>query len=93
MNHSTGAEASLAREIGACYIAASFIVRWQDGIMDTPPADSSDLHASLRHSASRISLRTMIRTPLSDECGCHRLRTLTAKEDVRFAQGQRGLTC
>lgn len=93
MNHSTGAEASLAREIGACYVAASFIVRWQDGILDAPPADSSELHASLRHSASRISLRTMIRTSLTQSCGCHKLRTLTAVEDVHFAQGERGGSC
>lgn len=93
MNHSTGAEASLAREIGACYVAASFIVRWQDGIMDRTPEDSTALHEKLRHPASRISLRTMMRATLGQECGCHKLRTLTRKEDVRFAQNQRGITC
>lgn len=87
VNQSIGPEASAAREIGACFISATFIVRYQDGICEGTPDEVDAIHHDLAHVASRISLLALIRTPLSTTCGCHALHVTRPADYAVNAQG------
>ena len=87
MNQSIGPEASAAREIGACFISASFIVRFQDGILDGAVDEVDQIHKDLAHVSSRISLLTMMRATLTTECGCQSLHVTRPPKYAINAQG------
>lgn len=89
INQSIGAEATVMREIGACFVSASYIVRHQDGIAPHFPADGLDrIHNDLAEVSSRISLLAMARATLSDACGCAQLRMERPPEYAVNAQGR-----
>jgi 5'-methylthioadenosine phosphorylase len=87
MNQSIGPEASAAREIGACFISASFIVCFQDGILEGVTDEVDQIHKDLAHVSSRISLLTMMRASLTTECGCEGLHVRRPAEYAVNAQG------
>ena len=70
VNQSIGPEASAMREIGACFISASYIVSFEESIVAGSWEDLDTIHADLAEIASRISLRTIARAELSGGCGC-----------------------
>jgi 5'-methylthioadenosine phosphorylase len=88
INQSIGPEASVAREIGACFVSASFIVRFQDGILDRQAEEVDKIHRDLADVASRISLRTMMQADLTDECGCRALHVSRPQDYAINAQGR-----
>ena len=73
-NQSIAPEATHAREIGACFISGSYVVNYVDGIIPGVWGDLDKVHEELGDAASRISLRAMARTELTDTCGCRALR-------------------
>lgn len=86
INQSIGPEASAAREIGACFVSASFIVRFQDGIVPGAVDEVDRIHRDLAHVGSRISLLTMMRAPLTDACGCRALHVIRPADYAIVAQ-------
>lgn len=74
VNQSIAPEATHAREIGACFISASYVTNFVDGIIPGTWGDLDKLHEEVGDAASRISLRAMARTELTDICGCQALR-------------------
>lgn len=87
INQSIGPEASAMREIGACFASASYVVCWEDGVVDGPAIDIDPIHHTLRHVSTRISLLAMARAELTDACGCAALRIVRAPEYASFAPG------
>lgn len=89
INQSIGAEATVMREIGTCFAAASYIVRHQDGIAPAFRADGLDtIHSDLAAVSSRISLLATARTPLTESCGCASLRMARPPDYAINAQGR-----
>jgi 5'-methylthioadenosine phosphorylase len=88
MNQSICPEAGSAREIGACFASASYVVCYEPGIA-TADDDLDAIHGDLALPASRISLQAMIAASLSDECGCARLRVERPSDYATVAQGGR----
>lgn len=70
INQSIGPEASAMREIGTCFISASYIVSYEETIIAGSWEGLDDIHADLAEAASRISLLTIARAELSEVCGC-----------------------
>lgn len=88
LNQSIGAEATAMREIGACYASASYIVRNHIDVDSSRSDRNLDrLHSELALAASRISLRAIAGTTLSDECGCAALRAARPPGYAINAQG------
>lgn len=87
-NQSIGPEATAMREIGACFASAGYIVRNHIDVRRArTDANLDRLHHEYALAASRISLRTMARITLSDECGCAALRTPRPEGYAINAQG------
>ena len=76
-NHSLVPEATLAREIGACFVNCSFITVAYDDYF--APADRKVVDDGLREGlnpiASRIALLAIARVDAAAPCGCAGLRT------------------
>ncbi|MDX7951757.1 5'-methylthioadenosine phosphorylase [Lichenihabitans sp. Uapishka_5] len=76
-NHSLVPEATLSREIGACFVNCSFITVAYDDYF--APADrkiiDDDMLTGLNPIASRIALRAIARMRLDEPCLCAGLRT------------------
>jgi len=89
VNQSIGPEASAAREIGACFVSASFVVRYQDGILEGAVEAVDHLHHELARLAARISLLTLMRAPLTTACGCPGLHASRPAGYTINAQGGR----
>ena len=70
INQSIGPEATAAREIGACFVSASYVVCFEDGVVPGGGEALDGIHADLAEAASRISLRSMAQAVLSEDCGC-----------------------
>jgi 5'-methylthioadenosine phosphorylase len=73
-NHSIAPEATAAREIGACFVNATYITASFADYF-TPIERSMNLenvHEELIELGSRVSLRAIARARLGDECGCAR---------------------
>ena len=70
VNASTAPEATNAREIGACFISGTYAVNYCDGIIPGVWGEMDGIHTDLGLIAGRISLRTVGKVELSDECGC-----------------------
>jgi 5'-methylthioadenosine phosphorylase len=87
VNQSIGPEASAMREIGACFISASYIVCYEESIVTSSWSGLDTIHADLAAVASRTSLLTIARAELSEACGCAALRTA---RPVDYAQRARG---
>jgi 5'-methylthioadenosine phosphorylase len=87
VNQSIGPEASAAREIGACFSSASYVVCWEDGIVADLRFDIDPIHSDLAAAACRISLRALARTDLAAACGCATLRIERARSYADFAPG------
>jgi 5'-methylthioadenosine phosphorylase len=68
---SASPEATNAREIGACYIAGSYIVNYVDGVLPHEWGELDKIHTEMKMISGKISLRTMAKIELTDECGCH----------------------
>ncbi|MGH6719730.1 MAG: 5'-methylthioadenosine phosphorylase [Alphaproteobacteria bacterium] len=85
INQSIGPEASAMREIGACCASSSYVVCWEDGIVDEPGEGIDAIHNALARAATRISLLTMARIDAGDSCGCRALRIERTPEYASFA--------
>jgi 5'-methylthioadenosine phosphorylase len=86
LNQSICPEANAAREIGACFASASYVVCYEPGVAAADD-DIDAIHGDLAMAASRISLETMAQATLSDECGCARLRVARPPGYAAYAQG------
>jgi 5'-methylthioadenosine phosphorylase len=86
INQSIGPEASAFREIGACFISASFIVSYEETIVAGSWIGLDTIHADLAEPASRISLLTIAGAVLSDDCGCAQRRVVRPPEYAIGAQ-------
>jgi 5'-methylthioadenosine phosphorylase len=90
INQSIGAEATVMREIGACFVSASYIVRHQDAIAPKFAGDPIDeIHHDLAEISVRISLLAIARAELSNDCGCSALRVERPDDYAINAQGRR----
>jgi 5'-methylthioadenosine phosphorylase len=74
VNQSIAPEAANAREIGACFISASYVTNYVDGIVPEQWGALDTIHEELGAIAARISLRTIARAELTDDCGCGAFR-------------------
>jgi purine nucleoside phosphorylase len=87
VNQSIGPEATAMREIGACFVSASYIVVRHVDV--APPRDDLDkVHSDLAVVASRISLRAVARAQLEARCGCADLRKERPDGYAINAQGE-----
>ncbi|MGQ0570442.1 MAG: phosphorylase family protein, partial [Armatimonadota bacterium] len=75
VGQSIAVEATLAREIGACFISASYVTDFVDGVIPDVWGDLDAIHDEMGTAAARISLRTIARVELTDACGCRTFRT------------------
>jgi 5'-methylthioadenosine phosphorylase len=90
INQSIGPEATAAREIGACFVSASYVVCYEDGIV-AASADAIDpIHFDLARISTRISLLALAQTELTDACGCAALRIERPQSYAAFAPGTGG---
>lgn len=87
VNQSIGPEASAMREIGACFASSSYVVCWEDGVVDAPGEAIDPIHHDLARASVRISLLTMARVDPGEACGCAALRIERAPEYADFAPG------
>jgi 5'-methylthioadenosine phosphorylase len=74
VNQSIAPEASAIREIGACFVSASYVVSYEVGVISETWKDLDSIHEDLAVSAGSISLLSIARAELTDECGCAALR-------------------
>lgn len=74
LNHSLAPEATLSREIGACFVPLAFVTAGFNDYMDRARGTllREDVLPSLSMLASRVALETMARLP-SGACHCHGL--------------------
>lgn len=74
LNHSLAPEATLSREIGACFVPLAFVTAGFNDYMDRSRGTllQEDVLPGLSLLASRIALQTMARLP-SGACSCHAL--------------------
>ena len=86
VNQSIAPEATHAREIGACFISASYVVNYVDGIIPEEWGELDTIHHDLGLVAARISLRAIARVELTEMCGCHTYRTARPQGYVEAAQ-------
>ena len=86
INQSICPEASSAREIGACFASASYVVCYEPGVAAADD-DLDAIHGELALAASRISLEAMAGMALEEACGCAALRVERPPGYARFAQG------
>ena len=75
VNQSMAAEATVTREIGACFISASYVTNYVDGVLPEQWGALDSVHEDFGEIAARISLRTIALAEDSDECGCSAFRT------------------
>jgi 5'-methylthioadenosine phosphorylase len=87
VGQSAAPEATAAREIGACYASASYVVDFVDGVVAGEWGDLDGIHTEVGALAVRISLRAMARFELTDECGCHTYRTERPKKYAAAGPG------
>ena len=89
VNQSIGPEASAAREIGACFISASYVVCFEDGIAEeTGDGAAIDaLHEDLAKVSTRISLHALARATADQTCGCGALLTESRTDNLDWRPG------
>lgn len=69
-NQSIAADATAAREIGACFVSGTYSVNYVDGVISGEWGEMDRLHTELGRAAVTISLRALARAPLGTACGC-----------------------
>lgn len=77
LNHSIAPEATLAREIGACFVPCAFVTAEFNDYFDRSDGRmlKSDTQAELAPVASRVALETAALLPDDDICTCHELKS------------------
>ncbi|MER9397615.1 5'-methylthioadenosine phosphorylase [Mesorhizobium sp. M0615] len=87
LNHSIAPEATLSREIGACFVPLAFVTAGFNDYMDREREKLLQEHVlpSLSMTASRVALETAARLPANPECSCHGLKSpQPAERSTRF---------
>jgi 5'-methylthioadenosine phosphorylase len=86
INHSIAPEATLAREIGACFTPCAFVTAGFNDYMDRSRGQllQDDILPSLSMIASRVALETVARFPEDEDCSCHALKSPQPEE--RYAR-------
>ena len=87
INQSIAPEASAMREIGACFISATYIVSYEESIVVSGWGGLDTIHADLAEVASRTSLLAIARAEDSAACGCAALRTARPPDYALRAKG------
>jgi 5'-methylthioadenosine phosphorylase len=87
VSQSASVEATNAREIGACFVSASYVTDYVDGIVPGEWGDLDAIHEEVGATAARISLRTVAQATLTDNCGCHTYRQARPARYAEAAQG------
>ena len=82
INHSIAPEATLSREIGACFVPCAFVTAGFNDYMDRSRGNllQEGVLPSLSMVASRLALQTAARLPIGDECVCHSLKSPQPEE-------------
>ena len=77
INHSLAPEATLAREIGACFVNCAFVTAAYLNYFAPPQVNvlGEGVQARLAPIASRIALRAVARFPAASDCLCGSLRS------------------
>ncbi|WP_074063867.1 5'-methylthioadenosine phosphorylase [Rhizobium etli] len=77
INHSIAPEATLSREIGACFTPCAFVTAGFNDYMDRNRGQllQDDVMPSLSVIASRVALETVARVPDDESCICHKLKS------------------
>lgn len=78
INHSLAPEATLAREIGACFVNCAFITAAYHNYFSPPDVKvlGADVHSELSVVASRVALQAAAALEREVDCGCSSLRSL-----------------
>ncbi|NEJ69595.1 5'-methylthioadenosine phosphorylase [Rhizobium phaseoli] len=87
INHSIAPEATLSREIGACFVPCAFVTAGFNDYMDRSRGTllQDGVLPSLSMLASRVALETAIRLPSDSSCGCQELKSPQPEERyIRF---------
>jgi len=87
INHSIAPEATLSREIGACFTPCAFVTAEFNDYMDRSQGKllRDDVLPTLSMIASRVALETVARFPEDQECECHTLKSPRPNENyARF---------
>ncbi|MER5173035.1 hypothetical protein [Thioclava kandeliae] len=82
MNHSIAPEATLSREIGACFVPLAFVTAGFNDYMDRNRGTllQDGVLPSLSRVASELALKTAIQMAGRGECSCHELKTPQPRE-------------
>lgn len=86
VNQSIAPEATNAREIGACFVSASYVTDFVDGVIPDEWGDLDTIHEELGIVAARISLRAIARAELTEACGCQAFRMVRPSKYAVAAQ-------
>lgn len=86
INHSIAPEATLSREIGACFTPCAFVTAGYNDYMDRSRGQllQDDVLPSLSMIASRVALETVARFAEGEDCSCHALKSPQPEE--RYAR-------
>lgn len=76
INHSLAPEATLSREIGACFVPLAFVTAGFNDYMDRSSGSllQPGVLSGLSRTASLVALQTAARLPEAAPCDCHDLR-------------------
>ncbi len=82
INHSIAPEATLSREIGACFVPCTFVTAGFNDYMDRNRGTllQEGVLPSLSMLASRVTLETAARIPLETPCNCADLKSAQPRE-------------
>jgi 5'-methylthioadenosine phosphorylase len=86
LNHSIAPEATLSREIGACFVPCAFVTAGFNDYMDRSRGSllQEGVLPSLAMIASRVALEAAGRFPEGEPCACHGLKSPQPEE--RFSR-------
>jgi len=87
VNHSIAPEATLSREIGACFTPCAFVTAGFNDYMDRSRGQllQDDVLPSLSMIVSRVALETIAHFPEDEDCACHALKSPQPEDRyVRF---------
>lgn len=75
VNQSIGSEATLAREIGSCFVSSSYVTNYVSGVLPRSVASGAvdGAHGTVKDLAVRVSLQAIARWSL-DPCECQSRR-------------------
>jgi|SRR5450631_3977135 5'-methylthioadenosine phosphorylase len=86
INHSIAPEATLSREIGACFVPLTFVTAGLNDYLNRDRQKVLQDHVlpNLSMTASRVALETAARLPATAECLCQDLKSPQVEE--RFSR-------